>query len=254
MTTKNSIQSRQSAVQRHAGIIEDKDDSGLELTGVDRRRIRHIVLTGFWKSPDVNALGGRTKDLHTSSNTYSADYSAEFKDGMRANLIKELYLCAGDSNSFVVDTATIAAAQGIKITIVEDCVGRLEEGHHDEVIHRFSEDLGVQILPCQHINYTFKPSPQHDEKIGDGEKDKVSRRMERCTRGKKTGRKRNERIKAGKRGENHDANEKGCSKLARYRIPIIYGCNDHERLRHPEDMRVSYTVGSKLERIPSELP
>ncbi|KAK5678022.1 hypothetical protein LTR17_027675 [Elasticomyces elasticus] len=104
MTTENGIQSQQWAVQRHVGIIEDKDDSGLELT--------------------------------------------EFKDVMRANLINELYLCAGDSNSFVVDTATIAAAQGIKITIVEDCVGRLEEGQHDEVIHRLSEDPGAQILPC----------------------------------------------------------------------------------------------------------
>ncbi|KAK4895994.1 hypothetical protein LTR49_028198 [Elasticomyces elasticus] len=185
-----------------------KDDSGLELTDMDRRRVRHIVLTELQESPNVNALGSGTKDLHTSSNTYSADYSAVFKDIMRANLITELYLCAGDSNSFVVGTATIAAAQGIKMTIVEDCVGRLEEGQHDEVIHRLSEDLGAQILPCQHIIYTLKPSPQHDEKIRDTDKGKVSRKMERFRWGRKTGRKRTERIKAGKRRENHDVNKK----------------------------------------------
>ncbi|KAK6369456.1 hypothetical protein LTR81_028005, partial [Elasticomyces elasticus] len=236
ITTENSVQSQQWAVQRQVGIIEDKDDSGLELTNMDR------------ELPNVKALGDRTKALHTSSNTYSAHYDAVFKGLMRENLITELYICAGGSNSFVVSTATIAAAQGIRITIVEDCVGRLEEN----VIHRLSEDLGAQYLPCQHIVHTCKPSPQHYEKVRDGEKDKVSRRMERRKRGKKTGRKRNERIKAGKRGESHDPNEKGSSKLARYRSTNIYSCNNHERLRHPEDRRGSYTVGSKLERIPSE--
>ncbi|KAK4889894.1 hypothetical protein LTR49_028764, partial [Elasticomyces elasticus] len=137
---------------------------------------------------------------------------------MRENLITELYICAGGSNSFVVSTATIAAAQGIRITIVEDCVGRLEEERYHEVFHRLSKDLGAQYLPCQHIVHTCKPSPQHHEKVRDGEKDKVSRRMERRKRGKKTVRNRNERIKAGKRRESHGANEKGCSKLARYRI------------------------------------
>ncbi|KAK5674096.1 hypothetical protein LTR17_027821 [Elasticomyces elasticus] len=222
MTTEDGIQSQQWAVQRHVGIIGDKDDSGLELTGMDRRRIRYIVLTGFRKSPNVNALGGRTKDVHTSSNTYSADYNAVFTNIMRENWITELYLCAGDSTSFVVGTATIAAAQGIEITIVEDYVGRLEERPHDKPIHRLSKDLGAQYLPCQHIVHTCKPSPQHHEKVRDGEKDKVLRRMERRKRGKNTDRKRNERIKAGKRGESHHPNEKGSSKLARYRSTNIY--------------------------------
>jgi nicotinamidase-related amidase/alkylated DNA repair dioxygenase AlkB len=75
-------------------------------------------------------------DLQVTKAYYSAFSSTSLLSTLRMKLITELYVCGAMTNLNVYATSMDAARYGIKITLVEDCLGYRQKERHDLAIKR----------------------------------------------------------------------------------------------------------------------
>ena len=75
-------------------------------------------------------------DLQVTKAYYSAFSSTSLLSTLRMKLITELYVCGAMTNLNVYATSMDAARYGIKITLVEDCLGYRQKERHDLAIRR----------------------------------------------------------------------------------------------------------------------
>jgi nicotinamidase-related amidase/alkylated DNA repair dioxygenase AlkB len=78
----------------------------------------------------------RPTDLQVTKTYYSAFSSTSLLSTLRMKLITELYVCGAMTNLNVYATSMDAARYGIKITLVEDCLGYRQKERHDLAIKR----------------------------------------------------------------------------------------------------------------------
>jgi nicotinamidase-related amidase/alkylated DNA repair dioxygenase AlkB len=75
-------------------------------------------------------------DLKVTKTYYSAFSSTSLLSTLRMKLITELYVCGAMTNLNVYATSMDAARYGIKIALVEDCLGYRQKDRHDLAIKR----------------------------------------------------------------------------------------------------------------------
>lgn len=84
-------------------------------------------------------------DLHIEKAFYSAFSSTSLLSTLRMKLITELYVCGAMTNLDVFQTSMDAAQHGIKITLVEDCLGYRQKERHDLAIKRLVDIMDARI-------------------------------------------------------------------------------------------------------------
>lgn len=75
-------------------------------------------------------------DLQVTKTYYSAFSSTSLLSTLRMKLITELYVCGAMTNLNVYATSMDAARYGIKITLIEDCLGYRQRDRHDLALKR----------------------------------------------------------------------------------------------------------------------
>jgi len=110
-------------------------------------------------------------DLQVADSCYSAFCSTSLLSMLRSKLITELFVCGAMSNLNVYATSTDAARYGIKITLVEDCLGYRERERHDLAIKRLVGIMEADVVMSDDLITSItggKPAaaPKHEESVG----------------------------------------------------------------------------------------
>ncbi|TKA76673.1 hypothetical protein B0A55_02606 [Friedmanniomyces simplex] len=151
--------------------VED-DDPELFLKRTSTRE--PCCLRGSWGAdhpPDVEALVNKTRDMQVVKSHYSAFGSGGLLSTLRSKLITELFVCGCNTNLSVFATAMDAARHGIKITLIEDCLGFRKKERHDEAIRQLVEIMAADVLTGEKVIDVLKSPPEYDDDEEEEEED-----------------------------------------------------------------------------------
>ncbi|KAM0708708.1 hypothetical protein Q7P35_005361 [Cladosporium inversicolor] len=90
-------------------------------------------------------------DLQVTKAYYSAFSSTSLLSTLRMKLITELYVCGAMTNLNVYATSMDAARYGIKITLVEDCLGYRYKDRHDLAIKRLVDIMDASVTTSDQV-------------------------------------------------------------------------------------------------------
>lgn len=90
-------------------------------------------------------------DLQVTKAYYSAFSSTSLLSTLRMKLITELYVCGAMTNLNVYATSMDAARYGIKITLVEDCLGYRHRERHDLAIKRLVDIMDASVTTSDQV-------------------------------------------------------------------------------------------------------
>ncbi|GAB7326706.1 hypothetical protein MBLNU13_g10661t1 [Cladosporium sp. NU13] len=90
-------------------------------------------------------------DLQVTKAYYSAFSSTSLLSTLRMKLITELYVCGAMTNLNVYATSMDAARYGIKITLVEDCLGYRQKDRHDLAIRRLVDIMDARVTTSDQL-------------------------------------------------------------------------------------------------------
>ncbi|KAM0718578.1 hypothetical protein Q7P37_005648 [Cladosporium fusiforme] len=90
-------------------------------------------------------------DLQVIKNYYSAFSSTSLLLTLRSKLITELYICGAMTNLNVYATSMDAARYGIKITLVEDCLGYRKRERHDLAIKSLVDIMDADVMTSDEV-------------------------------------------------------------------------------------------------------
>jgi len=90
-------------------------------------------------------------DLQVTKAYYSAFSSTSLLSTLRMKLITELYVCGAMTNLNVYATSMDAARYGIKITLVEDCLGYRQKDRHNLALKRLVNIMDARITTSDQV-------------------------------------------------------------------------------------------------------
>nr|POE56358.1 dna oxidative demethylase alkbh2 [Quercus suber] len=131
-------------------------------------------LPGSWGaaySDEIIDLIDRPKDLQVVKSHYSAFKATSLLMTLRSKLITELYICGCYTNLSVYATATEAARYGIKITLVEDCLGSRQEARHDLAVQKLVSIMSAKVMISPQVVDALVNPPVDSEVEGTDEEE-----------------------------------------------------------------------------------
>jgi len=93
----------------------------------------------------------RPADSVIKTTNYSAFQGTNLLMTLRARLVTELFICGCITNVSVLATVIDAARHGIKICVVEDCLGFRKENRHDLALRRMDEFFDAYLVNSEEI-------------------------------------------------------------------------------------------------------
>lgn len=93
----------------------------------------------------------KPSDIYFTKSHYSAFKSGSLVQTLRRNLITELFICGALSNTSVYATAVEAASYGIRITLVDDCLGWRGKSRHEHAMDKLKNEYGYNRLSSAEI-------------------------------------------------------------------------------------------------------
>jgi alkylated DNA repair dioxygenase AlkB len=108
---------------------------------------------------------------------YSAFASTNLLTTLRAKLVTELYICGCTTNLSAFATAMDAARHGIRITLIDDCLGYRKKERHDMAIEKLRELMGARVMSCAQVLDRLKNPPPFSDDEDDEDEDEDSEIM-----------------------------------------------------------------------------
>lgn len=105
----------------------------------------------------------KPNDLQVVKTYYSAFSSTSLLLTLRSKLITELYVAGCTTNLSVYATAMDAARYGIKIILVQDCLGYRKRERHDLAIERLVDIMEAKVMTAERVMDTLKNPTNSDE-------------------------------------------------------------------------------------------
>ncbi|CAE6996526.1 2OG-FeII Oxy 2 multi-domain protein [Pyrenophora teres f. teres] len=93
----------------------------------------------------------RPADSVIKTTNYSAFQGTNLLMTLRARLVTELFICGCITNVSVLATVIDAARHGVKICVVEDCLGFCKENRHDLALRRMDEFFDAYLVNSEEI-------------------------------------------------------------------------------------------------------
>ncbi|KAK5731138.1 hypothetical protein LTR15_001076 [Elasticomyces elasticus] len=171
--SKRSAGDQVTAPMKRMKATEAQDDPELFLSRTSTREPCCIRGSGGEKHPpDVAALIDKVKDMQVVKTHYSAFGSTTLLTALRSKLITELFVCGCNTNLSVFATAMDAARHGIKITLIEDCLGFRKKERHDEAIRQLVEIMDASVMTSERaIDVLRHPSLYEEEEDEEEDED-----------------------------------------------------------------------------------
>lgn len=110
-----------------------------------------------------------SQDLQVVKTYYSAFGSTSLLLTLRSKLITELFVGGNMTNLSVFATAMDAARYGIKITLLEDCLGYRNKSRHDAALRALKDVMGADVMTAARAIEVLKNPPEEEPSEEDGE-------------------------------------------------------------------------------------
>ncbi|EXJ60299.1 hypothetical protein A1O7_04451 [Cladophialophora yegresii CBS 114405] len=91
------------------------------------------------------------RDVVMEKSHYSAFQDTPLLMHLRTRLVTEIYVCGTLSNIGVYASVLDAVCHGVQVTLVEDCLGYLNEACHVEAIRQMADSMGAKGVDCQEL-------------------------------------------------------------------------------------------------------
>jgi nicotinamidase-related amidase/alkylated DNA repair dioxygenase AlkB len=148
---------------------EVQDDEELFLTRTASRE--PCCVKDSWGSQypaEVKSLIDEEKDIQVVKTYYSAFGSTSLLLTLRSRLITELFVCGCNTNLSVFATAMDAARYGIRITLIEDCLGYRRKDRHDEAVRQLVDIMDARVMTsAKALDLLRNPPEEVDEEEED---------------------------------------------------------------------------------------
>lgn len=144
------------------GDTAEEADEELFLTNTHRRQA--CCIKGTWGAdyaPNVKECIS-PKDMQMTKTYYSAFGSTSLLLTLRSKLITELYLGGNMTNLSVFATAMDAARYGIKITLLEDCLGYRNKSRHEAAIRTLKDVMGADVVSAAQALEALRNPPMDE--------------------------------------------------------------------------------------------
>ena len=111
------------------------------------------------------------KDLQVTKTYYSAFGSTSLLLTLRSKLITELFVGGNMTNLSVFATAMDAARYGIKIALIEDCLGYRNRSRHDTAIRTLKDVMGAEVMTAAGVVDILKNPPEEESTDDEDDED-----------------------------------------------------------------------------------
>ncbi|OAP65577.1 hypothetical protein AYL99_01549 [Fonsecaea erecta] len=111
-------------------------------------------IPGSWGADypeSIKAAVDPQRDLVMLKSQYSAFEGTSLLMHLRSHLVTEIYVCGSLSNIGVYATVLDAVCHGVQVTLVEDCLGYIDEACHIEAMRQMADTLGANGIDCQEL-------------------------------------------------------------------------------------------------------
>jgi nicotinamidase-related amidase/alkylated DNA repair dioxygenase AlkB len=96
-------------------------------------------------------------DIVIKTTNYSAFQGTSLLMTLRARLVTELYICGCITNVSVLATVIDAARHGVKINVIEDCLGYRKQARHEVALKRMDEFFDAYLVNSTDILARERP-------------------------------------------------------------------------------------------------
>ncbi|KAB8737514.1 hypothetical protein FH972_026473 [Carpinus fangiana] len=108
-------------------------------------------------TPAVTELIDSAKDMVLVKGAYSAFNSTNLLFNLRSRMVTQLIICGSLTNVSVYATAASAVQHGMQVTILEDCLGYIDQHAHEDALKQMEEIMGATITTVSTILQPLQP-------------------------------------------------------------------------------------------------
>ncbi|EOA91615.1 uncharacterized protein SETTUDRAFT_30141 [Exserohilum turcica Et28A] len=146
------VSARRKTLPKEVAKASVEEDDELFLLKTERRAPACVPKTHGAEFIDVVARQMELPaDVITRTTNYSAFQGTNLLMTLRARLVTELFICGCITNVSVLATVIDAARHGIRIYVVEDCLGYRKENRHELALKRMEDFFDAYLVNSEEI-------------------------------------------------------------------------------------------------------
>ncbi|KAH7135200.1 hypothetical protein B0J11DRAFT_453410 [Dendryphion nanum] len=145
------VSARKPVIARKSSQLPIEEDEELFLLKSSRNGAACLPDTPGVEFIDAIKPRIEPKDTVLQTSNYSAFLGTSLLLILRAKLVTELYICGCITNVSVLASVIDAARHGIRINVLEDCLGYRKQNRHDEALRRMVDFFDANIVTSQDI-------------------------------------------------------------------------------------------------------
>jgi nicotinamidase-related amidase/alkylated DNA repair dioxygenase AlkB len=146
------VSARRKTLPKEVAKAKAEEDEELFLLKSEKRTPACVPDTRGAEFADAVATQvEESADIVVQTTNYSAFQGTDLLKTLRARLITELFICGCITNVSVLATVIDAARHGVKIHVIEDCLGFRKENRHDLALKRMEEFFSAYLVNSEEI-------------------------------------------------------------------------------------------------------
>jgi nicotinamidase-related amidase/alkylated DNA repair dioxygenase AlkB len=159
------VSARKKTIPREVAQATAEQDDELFLLKSEKRIPACVPDTHGAQFADIIAMQFELPaDMVIKTTSYSAFQGTSLLMTLRAKLVTELYICGCISNVSVLATVIDGARHGIKINVIEDCLGYRKQTRHETALKRMDEFFDAYLVNSTEILARERPSSEMEKK------------------------------------------------------------------------------------------
>jgi nicotinamidase-related amidase/alkylated DNA repair dioxygenase AlkB len=153
------VSARRKTIPQEVAQATAEQDEELFLLKSEKRTPACVPDTHGAQFADVIAMHFELPaDIVIKTTSYSAFQGTSLLMTLRAKLVTELYICGCISNVSVLATVIDGARHGIKINVIEDCLGYRKQSRHEIALKRMDEFFDAYLVNSTEILARERPA------------------------------------------------------------------------------------------------
>jgi nicotinamidase-related amidase/alkylated DNA repair dioxygenase AlkB len=146
------VSARRKTLPREVARATAEQDDELFLLASEKKTPACVPNTHGAQFADIIAMQFELPaDMVIKTSNYSAFQGTSLLMTLRAKLVTELYICGCITNISVLATVIDAARHGVKINVIEDCLGYRKKGRHELALKRMDEFFDAYLVNSTEI-------------------------------------------------------------------------------------------------------
>ncbi|KAF2036426.1 hypothetical protein EK21DRAFT_52066 [Setomelanomma holmii] len=152
------VSARRKTIPQEVAVASAEQDDELFLLKSEKKSPACVPDTHGAQFADVIAMQFELPaDMVIKTTNYSAFQGTSLLMTLRAKLVTELYICGCITNVSVLATVIDAARHGVKINVIEDCLGYRKQSRHELALKRMDEFFDAYLVDSTEILARERP-------------------------------------------------------------------------------------------------